>query len=157
NDAKYANANRKEEWGSMPAFFYRQFPTERLHWAPSAWDKPVVYFYAKPTPLHVKVKVTFTDGMPVVWWPAAADPVDNWQGEHVKPKNKPVRSITWDAWVGDMVPARGAEAFTKAVDFPLPKGSWLEQVRLPGGSRLSVTGTKEGETKRRPGAAERTE
>ena len=66
NDAKYANANRKEEWGSMPKFFYRQFPVERLHWVPSAWDKPVVYFYAKPTPLHLKVKVTFTEGMPVM-------------------------------------------------------------------------------------------
>jgi len=157
NDVKYANANRKEEWGSMPAFFYRQFPHERLHWRPAAWDKPVVYFYAKPTPLHLKVKVTFTEGMPVVWWPAAADPLDEWPAPERKPKNRPFRALTWDAWVGDMVPLSGSGPPTKVVDFPLPKGSWLEQLRLPSASRLSVTGTKEGEPKSRPGALLRTE
>ena len=44
NDAKYANLNRKQEWGSLPSFFYRQFPTERLRWVPSAWDKPIRLF-----------------------------------------------------------------------------------------------------------------
>src|SRR6516162_2768788 len=75
NDAKYANANRKEEWGSLPTFFYRQFPKERLRWMPSAWDKPLIYFYAKSESMHLRVKVTFTEGAPVVWWPAAAEPV----------------------------------------------------------------------------------
>jgi hypothetical protein len=42
NDVKYANVNRAEEWGSLPRFFYRQFPKERLRWVPSAWDKPIV-------------------------------------------------------------------------------------------------------------------
>src|SRR5205807_8678634 len=135
----------------------RQFPVERLHWVPSAWDKPVVYFYAKPTPLHLKVKVTFTEGMPVVWWPAAADPVDNRPGEQVKPKSRPFRSLTWDAWVGDVVPSSGNDTLTKAVDFPLPKGSWLEQVRLPAASRLTVSGTKEEGPKRGPGSLVRTE
>src|SRR5207237_8306356 len=72
NDAKYANVNRKQEWGSLPSFFYRQFPTERLRWVPSAWDKPIIYFYAKPAPLRVNVKVTFPAGAPVVWVPAVA-------------------------------------------------------------------------------------
>src|SRR5262249_26832664 len=76
NDVKYANVNPKEEWGTLPTFFYRQFPKERLRWMPSAWDKPVVYFYAKPESMHVNVKVTFAEGAPVVWWPAVSDPLD---------------------------------------------------------------------------------
>lgn len=39
NDRKYANLNRKAEWGDLPDFFYRQFPKQRLRWAPSPWDK----------------------------------------------------------------------------------------------------------------------
>src|SRR5260221_5707787 len=102
NDAKYANANRKEEWGSMPSFFYRQFPTERLRlrWLPSAWDKPIVYFYAK-APLKVSVKVSFPEGAPVVWWPAAVDPVDDSPGGNFAKRARPIRTLTWDAWLGD--------------------------------------------------------
>ena len=62
NDAQYANVNRKEEWGSLPSFFYRQFPKERLRWVPSAWDKPFIYFYAKPQSLQINVQVTFAAG-----------------------------------------------------------------------------------------------
>ena len=62
NDAKYANVDRKAEWGSLPSFFYRQFPKERLCWVPSAWDKPIIYFYAKPTPMSVEVNVKFSEG-----------------------------------------------------------------------------------------------
>jgi hypothetical protein len=41
NDQKYANLNRKAEWGDLPGFFYRQLPKQRLRWSPAAWDKPL--------------------------------------------------------------------------------------------------------------------
>ncbi len=168
NDVKYANVNRKQEWGSLPSFFYRQFPTERLRWVPSAWDKPVVYFYAKKTPMKVNVKVTFTEGAPVVWWPAVASPVDDpYLGK--KPV-RPFRSLIWEAWLGDEVPrqqfvfpnavlppqAPGPNA--KVTDFPLPADCWLQDARLPGATRLTVIGNVEGPGRVRfPGGKDRSE
>lgn len=157
NDAKYANANRKEEWGSLPSFFYRQFPTERLRWVPSAWDKPIVYFYAKKTPLKASVKVTFAEGAPVVWWPAVASPVDDPYGPK---KVRPFRSLVWEAWIGDAFPdpRGGGAAMVKVEDFPLPANCWLKHARLPDASQITVIGNIEGEGKVRfPGAKDRTE
>jgi len=155
NDAKYANANRKQEWGSLPTFFYRQFPQERLRWIPSAWDKPIVYVYAKPSPLHLRVKVTFIEGAPVVWWPAASDPVDNWPGPQLIEKSQPFRSLTWDAWIGAVVPISDrtfrTEGLTKTADFPLPADSWLQHARLPSASQLTVIGDDLVKSKGRPG------
>ncbi len=161
NDVKYANINRKEEWGSLPSFFYRQFPKERLRWVPSAWDKPIVYFYAKNTPMHVNVKVTFAEGAPVVWWPAVASPVED-RPYATGPDPRKVqafRSLIWDAWIGDKVPdARGQGPLVKVEDFPLPADCWLQQARLPSASRLTVIGNIEGPGKVRfPGAKDRSE
>jgi hypothetical protein len=146
NDVKYANVNRKEEWASLPSFFYRQFPTERLRWAPSGWDKPIVYFYAKKTPLRLKIKVTFTEGAPVAWWPAVASPVDD---PYRRTKEiRPFRSLAWDAWLGDEAPpVRGQGAMVKVEDFPLPADCWLQPARLPGATRLTVVGNIEGQPK----------
>jgi RNA polymerase sigma factor (sigma-70 family) len=159
NDVKYANVNRKEEWGSLPSFFYRQFPKERLRWVPSAWDKPIVYFYARPTPLHLNVKVTFTEGAPVVWWPAAVAPVDDWPGSQLLKQPRPFRSLVWDAWLGDKVPIKiKGKPLDKVTDFALPADCWLKHARLPSASRLTVTGNIEGQpTKRFPGALDRSE
>ena len=161
NDVKYANVNRKEEWGSLPSFFYRQFPKERLRWVPSAWDKPIVYFYAKKTPMHVKFKVTFAEGAPVVWWPAVASPVEDrpYQTGPDPRKVKPFRSLVWDAWIGDEVPSsRNQGAMVKVEDFPLPADCWLQQARLPSASRLTVIGNIEGQPKRLfPGMKDRSE
>jgi hypothetical protein len=161
NDVKYANVNRKEEWGSLPSFFYRQFPKERLRWIPSAWDKPIVYFYAKNTPMHVNVKVTFAEGAPVVWWPAVASPVEDrpYQTGPDPRKTKPFRSLIWDAWIGDEVPSpRDRGAMVKVEDFPLPADCWLQQARLPSASRLTVVGNIEGPGKIHfPGAKDRSE
>jgi len=158
NDVKYANVNRKEEWASLPSFFYRQFPTERLRWVPSAWDKPIVYFYAKKTPLRVKVKVTFAEGAPVVWWPAVASPVDD---PYLPTKKiRPFRSLVWDAWIGDEAPpVRGQGAMVKVDDFPLPADCWLQHARLPSATRLTVVGNIEGAPIKRlfPGAKDRSE
>jgi hypothetical protein len=160
NDAKYANANRKEEWGSLPTFFYRQFPKERLRWMPSAWDKPLIYFYAKSESMHLRVKVTFTEGAPVVWWPAAAEPVDNWPGPQIKDKTRPFRSLTWEAWLGDKGPPQPKDAknqWLKLEDFPLPEGSWLQQARLPGASRVTVVGSDPDQPRRGPRTQDRLE
>jgi hypothetical protein len=163
NEAKYANLNRRAEWGSLPDFFYRQFPKERLRWVPSAWDKPIVYFYAKPTPLNVSVQVKFTAGAPVVWWPAAADPVDDSPGGRLAKKVRPFTTLSWQAWIGaevprDRLPYRAAEqTFVKATDFPLPADCWLQSARLPAASQLSVIGTDPSKAPSRPGAPDRVE
>src|SRR3954466_7495621 len=69
NDVKYANANRKAEWGRLPDAFYRQFPAEGWKGAPGAGDKPIVYFYTDRPALNVEVGVKFAGGgAPVVWW-----------------------------------------------------------------------------------------
>jgi len=156
NDVKYANLNRKAEWSSLPECFYRQFPRPRLRWQSSGWDKPIVYFYAKPDLLHLSVKVTFTEGVPVAWWPCAADPVDyGWPGGEARVVAQgqrgaglPFRSLTWEPWVGDRPPAGPAGPFmhtgelTKAVtEFPLPANCWVRQARLATASLLTVDGT----------------
>jgi hypothetical protein len=158
NDVKYANANRREEWGALPSFFYRQFPNERLRWLPSAWDKPIVYFYAKPTPMRVNVQVTFPEGAPVVWWPAASDPRDDWPGGIQAKKPRPFRDLTWEAWLGDQVPFPGpGKATHPAKEFQLPADCWLHKARLPGATPVTVTGTDVTKQKRSPGALDRPE
>jgi hypothetical protein len=170
NDVKIANANRRDEWGSLPTFFYRQFPNERLRWVPAAWDKPVIYFYAKPSSLHLSVKVTFPQGAPVVWWPAVADPVDDGGFRTTTdPRTpRPFRTLTWEAWLGEHVPSRVGNApsggqldkpaWVKVSDFPLPKDCWLTQARLPGATPLTVVGNIEGPPKRVfPGQKDRPE
>jgi len=162
NDAKYANLNRKEEWGSLPAFFYRQFPQERLRWMPAAWDKPIVYFYAKQSPMRVNVKVKFSEGAPVVWWPCASDPIEDRPNGLGPPKRtQPFFALTWEGWLGDHVPSmrsiRGEGPLVKVDDFPLPEGSWLQQARLPAASRITVIGNMEKAGRRFPGALDRYE
>lgn len=157
NDVKYANLNRKAEWSSLPDCFYRQFPKPRLQWQSSGWDKPIVYFYAKPESLHLKVKVTFAAGAPVAWWPCAADPVDHgWPGGDARISAReapaagpPFRSLTWQPWLGERVPTgpsgpfvQPAGAVTKPVtEFPLPADCWVRQARIPSASHLTVDGT----------------
>jgi hypothetical protein len=154
-DPALAAVDRKREWDSLPSFFYRQLPKERLRWNPGSWLKPIVYFYAKAAPLHLSVNVSFTHGAPVIWWPAVADPIDDGgrQPNGKAERSQPFRSLTWDAWVGNPGPMSALEfgpwnrdkAFTlPAMDFPLPKDCWLQQARLPEASRLTVVGTKEG-------------
>jgi hypothetical protein len=164
NDSKYANANRKEEWGSLPTFFYRQFPKARLPWFPSATDKPIIYVYAKPSPILMNIKVAFAEGTPVVWWPATTDPVDNAGGPQISKNNKPYRWLIWDARVGDTAPFNPGNArvgdplpLRKLVDFALPPDSWLQHARLAKASQLTVIGTVEGKIDPFPGAMDRSE
>jgi len=171
NDVKYANVNRKEEWGSLPNFFYRQFPKERLRWMPAAWDKPIIYFYAKPTQQRLDVSVTFPEGAPVVWWPAVSDPYDDstFRTGRDPKKPRPFQTLNWRLWLGDEVPAdivglglmrRRHEPGTvlKVTDFPLPPDSWLRQARLPSATQLTAVGmTDEPTTRLFPGAPDRLE
>jgi len=151
NGVQVAGAHAREEWGSLPTFFYRQFPKERLCWVPASWDKPIIYFYAKAPSLHVSVQVTFVNGVPVVWWPAVADPVDNstFPGASKPSSPRPFRSLTWDAWLGERVPPEiisgggFGRPWAKVADFALPKDCWLQQARLPGATPLTVIGNIE--------------
>jgi hypothetical protein len=168
NEGKYANANRKEEWGSLPSFFYRQFPKERLRWVPSGWDKPIVYFYTPLKALRVNVKVTFAEGAPVVWWPAAADPVEDPFGGRTGKNTRPFRALTWEAWVGERAPApgrtflapppaTGEQAWVKVKEFPLPAGCWLAEARLADAALLTVIGNDPTAPRRFPGSQDRPE
>lgn len=171
NDVKYANVNRQEEWGSLPSFFYRQFPKERLRWMPAAWDKPIVYFYAKPIRQRFDVSVTFPEGAPVVWWPAVFDPHDDstFQTGRDSKKPRPFRTLNWRLWLGEEVPAdilglsltgvrQESGKIFKVTDFPLPPNSWLMHARLPSATQLTTVGMTDSPTKRLfPGALDRLE
>ena len=166
NDSKYANANRKEEWGRLPPFFYRQFPTVRLPWFPSEWDKPIIYVYARPNPMHMNFKVAFAEGTPVVWWPATSDPIDNSPGPQISNNKKPYRWLIWDAWVGDAAQIKkkagnvgigGPIPLEKVAALPLPPDSWLQHARLAKASPLTVIGTAENVDRRGPGTTDRSE
>ncbi len=163
NDQKFANADRKAEWASVPDFFYRQFPTQRLRWEPAMWKKPILFFYCTRPTLRVGVKLTFADGAPVVWWPCAARPIDRGGiPGHVQEGNPvPIfRTLEWSAWLGDRVPMgpalpSGGKAWLAVAETDLPAGSWLRQARLKGASLVSVTGTKTAAT--RPWSSQVTE
>lgn len=144
NDRKYANLNRKAEWGELPDFFYRQFPKQRLRWSPAAWDKPLVYFYSDRPALKLEVSVKFADGVPVVWWPAACEPVD-FGG--IKATSIPqFNALAWSGWLGSPVPSRGdwrsAEAsWIKPEETPLPAAHWLADARLKDAALFTVVGS----------------
>jgi len=153
NDVKYANAGRKAEWGSLPEFFYRQFPTRRLRWAPLDVDKPVIYFYSKRPCLKLTVQVDFRGGAPVVWWPACSWPVDQGVGglRQVGQGDKHFQSLVWLAWLGRKVPASvgpfgplsdvtGQRLEVK--EFELPAACWLTEARLKDASLVTTVGSK---------------
>jgi hypothetical protein len=127
NDAKYANADRKGEWASLPSFFYHQFPTPRMRFQPSYVRKPILYFYTDQSKLDVNVKVSFTEGAPVVWWPCAASPVDNDQGARAGPANAPQPAELFRAveWSGSLT--GGQAEPTRTV-----KDSLINQARIEG-------------------------
>ncbi|MGE3807854.1 MAG: hypothetical protein AB7K24_24585 [Gemmataceae bacterium] len=148
--AKQANLNRKEEWGSLPEDFYRQFPTRRLRWAPAAWDKPIIYLYSELPSLEVDVRVKFADGgAPVVWWPCAAEPVnDNGGRGGMVPAGQqqpvPFDTLRWRGWLGKTIPAsnyHGNGQLVTVEEFKLSKEIWLQEARLPKASLFSTTGT----------------
>jgi hypothetical protein len=145
NDRQYANLNRKAEWGDLPDFFYRQFPKQRLRWSPGAWDKPLIYFYSKRPSLKLNVSVKFVRGAPVVWWPAAAKPVDD-SGRGEPAAIPRFNALAWSAWLGSPVPNPGREGssanqWITPVETPLPAGHWLANARLKQAALLTVTGS----------------
>jgi len=97
-NAAYANADMKAEWESFPDWFYRQFPTLRLRTMPTCVRKPIVYFHSPHRAQEVKFEVTFAQGAPVVWWPAATEPA-RWTGpgseQLQKPLESPFRTLVW--------------------------------------------------------------
>ena len=154
SSAAHANVSRKGEWASLPDFFYRQFPARRLKFEPACWDKPVIYFHTRRQALRVRVKVTFAEGAPVVWWPCCSAPVNDLVQRR---DDAPFRCLTWDLWLGDVFPA-GADArlqsrcngigdlaLREAADYPLPKECWLADARLAEAARLTVAGSPVGQ------------
>src|SRR4051812_36275986 len=120
NDVKFANANRKAEWGRLPDAFYRQFPAQRLKWAPASWDKPIVYFYTSRPSLDVEVGVKFTGGgAPVVWWPCAAEPANRSSGPVGGEPVARFDSLTWRATLG------GSPPLSEPLD-----GTWVADARV---------------------------
>ncbi|MCX6877309.1 MAG: hypothetical protein NTW21_26400 [Verrucomicrobia bacterium] len=145
NEQKFANLNRKAEWGNLPEFFYRQFPQQRLRWSPGAWDKPLIYFYSDRPALKLEVSVTFTDGVPVVWWPAASAPIDS-GGTKATPVPR-FNSLAWSGWLGSPVPNQGnrhpdGPSWITPEETPLAAGQWLAEARLKGAALFTVVGSK---------------
>ena len=93
----------------------------------------------------------------MVWWPAAASPVDDWPGGESAKLPRPFRSLVWNAWVGDKVPDVNRKGLVKVDDFALPADCWVQQARLPGASRLTVVGNLDNGVKRFPGILDRLE
>jgi hypothetical protein len=143
-DMAYANANRKAEWGTLPEVFYRQFPTQRLRWIPSAWDKPVINFFTPHDSLRCRVSIDFGTGYPVAWWPCAAEPIDS--GGRTPAVGKPFHTLTWDLTLGTHLPTEQYTTWERggwrpATLFPLPDTSWVVQARLPSAACVSTDGT----------------
>ncbi len=151
-DGKLANINRKAEWGTLPTDFYRQFPHQRLVWAPAGWDKPIDYFYTKQPNLQVEVIVKFREGAPVVWWPAAASPT----GDHgrSRPGDAPpgtavegqvFKSLRWLVWLGEGARPSGNPflEWSEVHDFDFGPNTpeWIKQARIPGAAHVSTEGT----------------
>lgn len=149
SDVKHANANRKAEWGQLPAEFYRQFPERRLRWVPAAWDKPIVYFYTKQPSMQVDVRVRFASGAPVVWWPACASPVDDGGfGLRAVPPAKPpvIDRLHWSGWLGEVVRRRTPGPATT------PPGSRRRSSSCPGGAGCTTPGSRTPPCSPRPAA-----
>jgi hypothetical protein len=145
NEQKFANLNRKAEWGNLPGFFYRQFPQQRLRWSPGAWDKPLIYFYSDRPALKLEVNVTFADGVPVVWWPAASAPTDS-GGTKATPVAR-FNSLTWGGWLGSSVPNQGERhpsgpSWITPEETPLAAAQWLADARLKDAAFFTVVGSK---------------
>jgi hypothetical protein len=160
DDMRWANAGRKAEWLSLPKFFYRQFPTQRLRWSPSSWDKPIIYFYSRREGLKVNVKVDFGAGTPVVWWPCASSPVnpEGFYGGKAKQVTKglPFRALEWSVLLGAILPTtvempdapnpkladgnllHGIKMI-KAEEFALPADCWLNAARAVKNAALVTT------------------
>src|SRR3954463_10507984 len=68
-NAAWMNLDTRADLSTMPKFFWKTWPEQRLPWR-GAVRKPVVYFYCDK-PLSVDLKIRFADGRPLVWWPAA--------------------------------------------------------------------------------------
>jgi hypothetical protein len=149
NDLKFANANLKTEWGTLPAEFYRQFPERRLRWAPAVWKKPIIYFYSKQPSLWLDVSVRFPEGAPVVWWPACAEPLDDGTGRAMTPQlaqpEKVFDRLRWTGWLGNTAPRMGIGAngndWVKVEEFKLPNLGWLEDARLKDAAQFTVVGS----------------
>jgi hypothetical protein len=144
NDAKYANMDLAAEWASLPDYFYRQFSAPRLKMTPRPLipfnvKKPIVYFYTDQPKVDIKVKVSFSDGAPFVWWPAASLPAQAW---HLAPPDKSpaiFRALEWSGALTDdpaPTPIRAERFNGRSTVVPLPpstpKDAWLDQARIKG-------------------------
>jgi hypothetical protein len=136
-DDKYANADLKQEWASMPDAFYRQFPTHKFRGV-EVYDpnlpqklarKPIIYFYTDRLNLHLEVKLTFAEGAPAVWWPCAQSPVDDGSG-------KPGEIFRTLQWSGKLT-ANGSEEvgagyLISSYTVKTAPDSWVNQARIEG-------------------------
>jgi hypothetical protein len=78
-NVKYANADMKAEWESLPKFMYGFVKEKTVPECPTAVWKPIVYIHTKDAfPLSMTVR--FPKGMPTVWYPAAANMIGDLKG-----------------------------------------------------------------------------
>lgn len=131
-NAAWANMDMKGEWGSMPKEFYGLIPDRDLIYrGPVA--KQVIYFHAEK-PLHLKLTVTFAQGVPTVWWPAAESPANS--GMAIE---KTVTKLTFCPSLvsreKDQTPAGQV-----ARKLEVPAGHWVETLRKVNASDVFCAG-----------------
>jgi hypothetical protein len=121
NDA-WAMSDLRAEWASFPDFFYRIWPDKRLPWR-GAVDKPVIFFHG-PAGTKIEFQVRFSEGRPLVWWPAALYPGDGLSQKQTDvldyrltlDDGKDVLPISKDHWVQALRDVKSSRVVTE--------GSW---------------------------------
>ena len=74
-NVEYANADMKAEWESLPKFMYGFVKGKKLPYHGPV-EKPIVYIHTKDA-FALSMTVKFPEGTPIVWYPAAANIVDD--------------------------------------------------------------------------------
>ncbi|MBI3829348.1 MAG: hypothetical protein HY291_07515 [Planctomycetes bacterium] len=129
NDA-WAQHDMKQEWAQMPKEFYGRAPGRYLPYRGPV-KKPVIFFHAQK-PLQVKLTITFAEGSPMVWWPAAEEPA-NWGGYG---KNEPNR-LVFSVFVKE-TPKGGANG---ANTIKVPEKHWMESLRAVKSEKIFCEGS----------------
>jgi hypothetical protein len=106
-DADMAKADVLGEWRDLPQFVYGQVPGRTLpvNWGPVEFRRrPIIFFHA-PAATQVRLRIDFPGGLPGVWFPGAAYPV---QMRNVPPPPPKVGDyLEWNLGIHQPPPGHG--------------------------------------------------
>ncbi|MCW8132502.1 MAG: hypothetical protein KIS92_19295 [Planctomycetota bacterium] len=121
-NAAWANLDMKGEWAGMPKAFYGMLPERGLPYHGPVL-KPVIYFHAEK-PLKIDLTVTFAEGTPTIWWPAASDPVNTGRREGLPAP----KSLTFQPWLVER-PEQNSPAGKVPRELAVDEGHWVNLLR----------------------------